>query len=112
MKARTEITQVKIPSVDGIVKGKPRSGRVWKEGNKRFSNLTIQTSNRTSWQKKMDLKREKKLACEQEKQVLEANKQKKIVNLFDFFSLFNFFFFFVVLMYFFNVGCLRKAEIE
>lgn len=64
-----------------IVKGKPKSGRIWKTEHDKFSNLVMQSSQRTSWQKKMDMKREKKLIIEKEKQMKEQAKQERIVSI-------------------------------
>lgn len=62
------------------IKGKPKSGRIWKPEHKKFSKLTIQSSNRTSWGKKMAIKNEKKLLQDREKQIKEELKQNKIVR--------------------------------
>ncbi|XP_077427793.1 coiled-coil domain-containing protein 86 [Vanacampus margaritifer] len=54
--------------------GKPKSGRVWKDRNKqRFSALVRDTSLCTSWEKKMQAKREKQLV---QKYTLQLKEQK------------------------------------
>lgn len=69
-----------------IPKGKPKSGRIWKDENKRFSNLTIQTPNRSSWQKKMQAKQERKMVKLKEQEMKEEVKQKKTVSFFETFD--------------------------
>ncbi|KAM9449699.1 coiled-coil domain-containing protein 86 [Clarias gariepinus] len=57
--------------------GKPKSGRVWKDRNKqRFSALLRDKPLRSSWQKKMEAKREKDL-LKQYHQQLKDNKAKE-----------------------------------
>jgi rRNA-processing protein CGR1 len=69
-----------IKSNEEIIKGKPKSGRVWKTEHNKFSNLVMQNSQRTSWDKKMQMKREKKLVIEKEKEMKAEAKQNRIVN--------------------------------
>ncbi|XP_077381691.1 coiled-coil domain-containing protein 86 [Festucalex cinctus] len=65
------------PSVKATVViplGKPKSGRAWKDRNKqRFSALVRDTSLCTSWEKKMQAKREKQLV---QKYTLQLKEQK------------------------------------
>lgn len=61
-----------------IPMGKFKSGRVWKEKSNRFSNMTIQTSNRTSWQFKMDDKAKKLELKKYEEKLREEKKQQKL----------------------------------
>jgi hypothetical protein len=75
-----ETEQIVLKKND-IPKGKPKSGRIWKDENRKFSYLTIQTPNRTSWQKKMNAKQEKKMVKLKEEEMKEETKQKKIVSL-------------------------------
>ena len=62
------------------VKGKPKSGRVWKSENKKFSNLLIQNSTRTNWEKKMAEKTEKKLVKKREEDIKNDKKKKAAVS--------------------------------
>ncbi|KYO41690.1 coiled-coil domain-containing protein 86 [Alligator mississippiensis] len=72
-----------------IPKGKPKSGRVWKDpGKKRFSQMTQDKPLRTSWERKMKERQEKQLVkdfarqLQEEKQrEREAKKQRREENL-------------------------------
>ncbi|KAG9260017.1 coiled-coil domain-containing protein 86 [Astyanax mexicanus] len=58
--------------------GKPKSGRVWKDRSKqRFSALLRDKPLRSSWQKKMDAKREKELVKKYHQQIKDQKAQEK-----------------------------------
>ncbi|KAI1887597.1 hypothetical protein AGOR_G00191940 [Albula goreensis] len=58
--------------------GKPKSGRVWKDRNKqRFSALLRDKPLRTSWEKKMETKREKELVKKYALQLKEEKAREK-----------------------------------
>ncbi|XP_017539290.2 coiled-coil domain-containing protein 86 [Pygocentrus nattereri] len=58
--------------------GKPRSGRVWKDRNKqRFSALLRDKPLRSSWQKKMEAKREKELVKQYHQQLKDQKAREK-----------------------------------
>jgi rRNA-processing protein CGR1 len=76
-----QLEMAKVNEVETVaVRGKAKSGRVWKTEKERFSNLTIQKPQRSSWDKKMKLKIEKKNLKEKEAQMKADVKQRKIVN--------------------------------
>ncbi|XP_026575913.1 coiled-coil domain-containing protein 86 [Pseudonaja textilis] len=72
-----------------IHKGKPKSGRVWKDpGKKRFSHMIQDKPLHTSWQHKMKIRQEKKLIKdfaqelkEQKQREREEKKQRRRDNL-------------------------------
>ncbi|KAM9148180.1 coiled-coil domain-containing protein 86 [Pangshura tecta] len=72
-----------------IAKGKPKSGRVWKDpGKKRFSHMIQDKPFRTSWERKMKERQEKKIVkdfarhLQEEKQrEREEKKQRREENL-------------------------------
>uniref|UniRef100_A0A671RLI3 Coiled-coil domain-containing protein 86 n=1 Tax=Sinocyclocheilus anshuiensis TaxID=1608454 RepID=A0A671RLI3_9TELE len=58
--------------------GKPKSGRVWKDRNKqRFSALLRDKPLRTSWEKKMEAKREKQLVKQYHQQLKDEQAREK-----------------------------------
>ncbi|XP_051983216.1 coiled-coil domain-containing protein 86-like [Xyrauchen texanus] len=58
--------------------GKPKSGRVWKDRNKqRFSALLRDKPLRTSWEKKMEAKREKQLVKQYHQQLKDEKAKEK-----------------------------------
>ncbi|XP_016415659.1 coiled-coil domain-containing protein 86 [Sinocyclocheilus rhinocerous] len=58
--------------------GKPKSGRVWKDRNKqRFSALLRDKPLRTSWEKKMEAKREKQLVKKYHQQLKDEQTREK-----------------------------------
>ncbi|KAK2909285.1 hypothetical protein QQF64_000604 [Cirrhinus molitorella] len=58
--------------------GKPKSGRVWKERNKqRFSALLRDKPLRTSWEQKMEAKREKQLVKQYQQQLKDEQIREK-----------------------------------
>lgn len=66
--------EVEVPI---IPKGKPKSGRVWKDrSKKRFSQMVQDKPLRTSWQRKMKERQEKKLAKDFARH-LEAEKERR-----------------------------------
>ncbi|CAH0551345.1 unnamed protein product [Brassicogethes aeneus] len=67
---RTEANEVKKLTTDFVVKGKPKSGRVWKTERKRFSSIIKTKGIRNSFEKKQQLR-------EKLKQVKEASKALK-----------------------------------
>lgn len=75
-KARLALTVKQLPV---IPLGKPKSGRVWKERNKqRFSSLVRDKQLCSSWEKKMQAKREKELVKQYSQQLKdEQNRQKE-----------------------------------
>ncbi|XP_048851631.1 coiled-coil domain-containing protein 86 [Brienomyrus brachyistius] len=61
-----------------IPTGKPKSGRVWKNRNKqRFSSLLRDKPLRSSWEKKMEAKREKELVKKYAQQLKEEKAREK-----------------------------------
>ncbi|XP_060773231.1 coiled-coil domain-containing protein 86 [Neoarius graeffei] len=69
--------QNQSPGRTMIPLGKPKSGRVWKDRNKqRFSALLRDKPLRSSWQKKMEAKREKEMV-KQYQQQLKDNKARE-----------------------------------
>ena len=60
-----------------IPRGKREGGRIAKEKVNRFSNLLIQKPARMSWEKKMDLKQQKKNIKDLEKKIKEDNLKLK-----------------------------------
>ncbi|XP_028834283.1 coiled-coil domain-containing protein 86 [Denticeps clupeoides] len=61
-----------------IPMGKPKSGRIWKDRNKqRFSALLRDKPLRTSWEKKMQAKREKALVKQYHMQLKEGKAREK-----------------------------------
>ena len=61
-----------------IPTGKFKSGRVWKESSHKFSNLTFQQSQRSSWQKKMAMKNERNEIKKYENRLKDEKKEKKL----------------------------------
>uniref|UniRef100_A0A8C1GIS4 Coiled-coil domain-containing protein 86 n=1 Tax=Cyprinus carpio TaxID=7962 RepID=A0A8C1GIS4_CYPCA len=62
--------------------GKPKSGRVWKDRNKqRFSALLRDKPLRTSWEKKMEAKREKQLVKQYHQQLKDEQAREKEASL-------------------------------
>ncbi|XP_043093444.1 coiled-coil domain-containing protein 86 [Puntigrus tetrazona] len=58
--------------------GKPKSGRVWKDRNKqRFSALLRDKPLRTSWEKKMEAKREKQLVKQYQQRLKDEQSREK-----------------------------------
>ncbi|XP_065151329.2 coiled-coil domain-containing protein 86 [Paramisgurnus dabryanus] len=58
--------------------GKPKSGRIWKDRNKqRFSALLRDKPLRTSWEKKMEVKREKQLVKQYHQQLKDEQTREK-----------------------------------
>nr|XP_055060398.1 coiled-coil domain-containing protein 86 [Misgurnus anguillicaudatus] len=58
--------------------GKPKSGRIWKDRNKqRFSALLRDKPLRTSWEKKMEAKREKQLVKQYHQQLKDEQAREK-----------------------------------
>ena len=72
--------EIKNENVESDVRGRAKSGRVWKCENKRFSNLLIQRSTRTNWEKKMEEKNEKKILKKREEEMKNEKKIKRAVG--------------------------------
>uniref|UniRef100_A0A8C5UDN2 Coiled-coil domain-containing protein 86 n=3 Tax=Passeriformes TaxID=9126 RepID=A0A8C5UDN2_9PASS len=61
-----------------IPRGKPKSGRVWKDpGKKRFSHMIQDKALRTSWARKMKERQERKLVRDLARQLEEAKQREK-----------------------------------
>ncbi|XP_077866426.1 LOW QUALITY PROTEIN: coiled-coil domain-containing protein 86-like [Saccoglossus kowalevskii] len=66
----------------GIPKGRPKSGRTWKtEQTKRFSDIRKDKPLRSTWQKKMQLKSEKKNIKKYEQELKEARSKELEIRL-------------------------------
>ncbi|XP_039922439.2 coiled-coil domain-containing protein 86 [Hirundo rustica] len=65
-------------AVVAIPRGKPKSGRVWKDpGKKRFSHMIQDKALRTSWARKMKERQERKMVQELARQLEEAKQREK-----------------------------------
>ncbi|XP_066043454.1 coiled-coil domain-containing protein 86 [Chamaea fasciata] len=65
-------------AVVAIPRGKPKSGRVWKDpGKKRFSHMIQDKALRSSWARKMKERQERKLVRELARQLEEAKQREK-----------------------------------
>ncbi|XP_051560730.1 coiled-coil domain-containing protein 86-like [Myxocyprinus asiaticus] len=74
-RTRSESSEIKSKMVP---LGKPKSGRVWKDRNKqRFSALLRDKPLRTSWEKKMEAKREKQLVKQYHQQLKDEKAKEK-----------------------------------
>ncbi|KAM6074641.1 coiled-coil domain-containing protein 86 [Chlamydotis macqueenii] len=61
-----------------IPRGRPKSGRVWKDpGKKRFSHMIQDKALRTSWARKMKERQEKKLVQELARQLQEGKQRER-----------------------------------
>ncbi|XP_073540471.1 coiled-coil domain-containing protein 86 [Phyllobates terribilis] len=60
-----------------IPQGRPKSGRVWKENKKRFSNMVRDRPLCTSWEVKMKQRQEKKLLKSLAQQLKDEKQQEK-----------------------------------
>ncbi|XP_030046513.1 coiled-coil domain-containing protein 86 [Microcaecilia unicolor] len=66
-----------MPS-SGIPRGRPKSGRVWKDQNKkRFSAMVKNKPLHTSWEQKMKKRQEKRLTMDFARHLREEKQQKK-----------------------------------
>ncbi|GAA6082336.1 coiled-coil domain-containing protein 86 [Tachysurus ichikawai] len=71
-------SQNQLPSRTVIPLGKPKSGRVWKDRNKqRFSALLRDKPLRSSWQKKMEAKREKEMVKNYHQKLKDSKAREK-----------------------------------
>ncbi|XP_003224171.2 coiled-coil domain-containing protein 86 [Anolis carolinensis] len=76
-KRRAAPSGEKRKQTPAIPKGRPKSGRVWKDASKkRFSLMTMDKALRTSWERKMKERQEKKLVKDFARQ-LEEEKQRE-----------------------------------
>ncbi|XP_015593575.1 coiled-coil domain-containing protein 86 [Cephus cinctus] len=85
---KSKKAEKKKPAIITVIKGKPKSGRIWKEQKTRFSSIIKTRGIRQSFEKKQklreDLKRVKDMSraiIEQKKAEKEAKKQRRIENL-------------------------------
>ncbi|XP_075073406.1 coiled-coil domain-containing protein 86-like [Mixophyes fleayi] len=70
--------EISIKSLQDIPQGKPKSGRVWKDPNKkRFSSMVKDRPLRTSWEVKMKERREKKLLKSLAQQLKDEKQREK-----------------------------------
>ncbi|XP_040269151.1 coiled-coil domain-containing protein 86 [Bufo bufo] len=60
-----------------IPQGKPKSGRVWKENKKRFSNMVMDRPLHTSWEVKMKQRQEKKVVQSLAQQIKDEKLREK-----------------------------------
>ncbi|XP_044154030.1 coiled-coil domain-containing protein 86 [Bufo gargarizans] len=60
-----------------IPQGKPKSGRVWKENKKRFSNMVKDRPLHTSWEVKMKQRQEKKVVQSLAQQIKDEKQREK-----------------------------------
>ncbi|XP_042324103.1 coiled-coil domain-containing protein 86 [Sceloporus undulatus] len=68
----------KQKAAPAIPKGKPKSGRVWKDpGKKRFSHMTKDKPLRTSWERKMKERQEKKLVKDFVRQLEDEKRRER-----------------------------------
>ncbi|XP_062974795.1 coiled-coil domain-containing protein 86 [Elgaria multicarinata webbii] len=68
----------KLKEAPAIPKGKPKSGRVWKDRcKKRFSHMTKDKPLRTSWKHKMKERQEKKLVKDFARQLEEEKRRER-----------------------------------
>ncbi|XP_040176830.1 coiled-coil domain-containing protein 86 [Rana temporaria] len=82
VKVQTRQNKLKVaPKIKRIAntipRGKPKSGRVWKENKKRFSEMVKDRPLRTSWELKMKDRQEKKLLKSLAQQLKDEKKQAK-----------------------------------
>ncbi|XP_027004160.1 coiled-coil domain-containing protein 86 [Tachysurus fulvidraco] len=71
-------SQNRAPIRTVIPLGKPKSGRVWKDRNKqRFSALLRDKPLRSSWQKKMEAKREKEMVKNYHQKLKDSKAREK-----------------------------------
>ncbi|XP_027595483.2 coiled-coil domain-containing protein 86 [Pipra filicauda] len=65
-------------AVAAIPRGRPKSGRVWKDpGKKRFSHMIQDKALRTSWARKMKERQEKKLVQDLARQLEEGKRRER-----------------------------------
>ncbi|XP_051633118.1 coiled-coil domain-containing protein 86 [Manacus candei] len=65
-------------TVAAIPRGRPKSGRVWKDpGKKRFSHMIQDKALRTSWARKMKERQEKKLVRDLARQLEEGKRRER-----------------------------------
>lgn len=70
--------KLKKEQIPVIPKGKPKSGRVWKDrSKKRFSQMVQDKPLRTSWQRKMKERQERKLTKEFARHLEEEKEQRR-----------------------------------
>ncbi|XP_015113041.1 coiled-coil domain-containing protein 86 [Diachasma alloeum] len=64
-------------TVGKLIKGKPKSGRVWKEPRQRFSSIVKTRGLRISYEKKQKLRDDLKRVKEQSRAIIEQKKAEK-----------------------------------
>ncbi|XP_065168921.1 coiled-coil domain-containing protein 86 [Atheta coriaria] len=69
--------EVKLDTQKTIIKGRPKSGRVWKSDRKRFSSIVKTKGIRNSFEKKEALRKQLKLAKDASRAIKEEKAQEK-----------------------------------
>ncbi|CAI9535609.1 unnamed protein product, partial [Staurois parvus] len=74
---KEKVCPMKKSIATNIPRGKPKSGRVWKENKKRFSDMVKDRPLRTSWEMKMKGRQEKKLVKGLAQQIKDEKQREK-----------------------------------
>ncbi|OXB57415.1 hypothetical protein ASZ78_010130 [Callipepla squamata] len=76
--ARRKAAKKRKEAVVAIPRGRPKSGRVWKDpGRKRFSLIVQDKPLHTSWEQKLKARQEKKLVQDLARQLQEAKQRER-----------------------------------